>query len=95
LLSLSIGRASTPNGPRPIVAAAGVPGANIHAVTDKDVVVDAAADLSVIAQGSLFMSSPPMSSPVLAKVFEVGAGMSLQASKLAAVFDTGTARPPY
>jgi hypothetical protein len=94
LLSLSIGRASEPNGPRRIVASAGVPGATVHAVTDRDVVIDATADLSVIAQGSLLMSGQPAVSPVLDKVFEVGSGLSQQSSLLAAVFDTGAVRPP-
>jgi hypothetical protein len=93
-LSLSIGRASVPSGPRPIVASVGAAGANVHVVRDRDVVVDAAADLSVIAQGSLFMSGPPVASPVLDKVFEVGSELGRQASQFAAVFDTGEARPP-
>ncbi len=76
------------------MASAGVPGAHVYAITKQDVVVEAAADLSVIAQGSLFMSGRPAVSPVLDKVSEVSSGLSRQSSLLAAVFDTGEVRPP-
>ena len=94
LLSLSLGRSDGPNGARRLVASAGVPGANVHAVTDREVVIDAAADLSVIAQGSLFMSGQPAIRPVLDKLFEVSSGLSRQSSLLSAVLDTGAMRQP-
>jgi hypothetical protein len=87
LLSLNIGSASGTGGMRRIVASANMSGANVHAVTDKGVALDVAADLGVIVQGSLFASGPPAMNPVLDKVFQVGSGLGRQVSQLAALLD--------
>jgi len=86
-VSLNIGRATGPSGLRRIVAAANIPGANVRAVTDKDVVITADADIGVIAQATLFGSGQPPSSPVLDRVFQVGSGLGRQASQLASLLD--------